>query len=91
MNSFNINNRVQVQFTEYGKQILDDYYKKLYSSVSGEMTPQSYQMYQNSLERGLQGEFSLWEIMHIFGPVTYIGNPKVPFVDNSIQLLKASV
>lgn len=82
----NINTKVKVVLTEYGKQIADEYYKKVYSNAEG-MTPQSYQMYRDSIEQSLIGEFSLWKIMHIFGPVIYIGNPKVPFENNQIKIL----
>jgi hypothetical protein len=29
----------------------------------------------------------LWDVMHIFGPAMYIGNPKNLFWNNSIEIL----
>lgn len=29
---------------------------------------------------------TLWQIMLVFGAVLYIGNTKIPFVDNAIKI-----
>ena len=33
-------------------------------------------------------EFLLWEVMNIFGPYCYQGNPRVPFEQNVIDFLE---
>ena len=62
----NLNAQVVVVLTPYGKQVLNKYYRDLHSTCQA-----------MDKER-----FTLWELMQIFGPVLFHGNPQIPFEGN---------
>lgn len=69
----NMNVQAKVMLTEYGKEILKKYYEEL-----------------NCIEHIPNTEkeitISLWEISNIFGKYLYMGNTKIPFVDNKVKI-----
>lgn len=67
--TMNLNDYVVVNLTDYGKAIYADYLGDFRDT--------------NEQEDGSH-KFQLWELMHIFGKVCYNGNPKMPFICNSI-------
>lgn len=70
----NINAQVKFLLTEYGREV----YKKHYEDLNClEHMPNPAEIMK----------MSLWEMSHIFGQVLYMGNTKIPFVDNKIEML----
>lgn len=67
----NINNKVIVNLTDFGKQLLA-------KSESSKLTI-------HRLDNGKYG-FQLWELMQIFGRCMYNGMPEAPFVNNEIEI-----
>ena len=76
----NVNDRVKVQLTDYGRTTLFNYYS--------EFNKNSYECFLQTDKAYKGGEFQLWELMQIFGKDMYCGNPKVPFVDNQIEIIE---
>lgn len=72
MIDINLNELVYFELTEYGKKIYAEYVERNSSPYVKEFT------YPN--------ELLLWEFMNIFGKALYLGNPKVPTVDNKILI-----
>lgn len=76
----NINERVKVNLTEYGKKIYSEHYEQFWSANS---------IYRpEKLPDMLETE--LWNLMQIFGDCLFMGNPEIPFVDNKIILFGTS-
>ena len=76
----NLNDQVKVVLNPYGREILQKHYL-------AHLPPD---MAQDAYNRALlkpELTYSLWEIMQIFGQVLYMGNNKIPFVNNEIEIL----
>jgi len=69
---FNINDRVIVDLTDFGKQILNK--KAPEKLIFCHMLPSK------------KYKFQLWELMEIFGKYMYSGMPEIPFVNNEIEI-----
>lgn len=80
--SINLNDQVKVTLTEYGKEIIKNYYNVLLKHMPQEDIDRSI---NKAIENG---KFSLWDLMNIFGQYTYIGNPRIPFENNVIEIVK---
>lgn len=63
----NLNEKVEVKLTEYGKEILVK------------------ENCRFEVKDGIH-IFQLWELMQIFGKYLYMGNPKVPFEENTLAI-----
>lgn len=70
----NMNAQVKFLLTEYGREV----YKKHYEDLN------CLKHMPNPAE---EIKMSLWEMANIFGQVLYMGNTKIPFVDNQIEML----
>lgn len=70
----NINAEVKFLLTDYGREI----YKKHYEDLN------CLEVMPNPAE---QLKMPLWEMSQIFGHVLYMGNTKIPFVDNKVQMI----
>jgi hypothetical protein len=67
----NINEQVSLNLTPYGLEVLKNYCSNL------NLVYQGGDVYKTSL----------WEAFQIFGPVLFMGNTKMPFVNNEIDIL----
>lgn len=72
----NLNDRVQVNLTEYGKEIYCEYYNKLHLG--------SLKLLQSELITSQT--MQLWELMNIFGSKMSIGMGNVMFENNDIHI-----
>lgn len=72
--SFNLNDTVKVQLTDFGQRVLAKDYQKY-------GLPMLREVPQDSLD----GKFQLYDLMHIFGPVTYFPAQQMPFLNNIIS------
>lgn len=70
----NINDKVSIKLTEYGKEILQKYYQ---NNLPKHLIPEI---------KNDDMDFMLWEIMQIFGEFLFMGNTEIPFEDNRIIL-----
>lgn len=70
--NINLNTQVRVVLTDYGLNHLRGYYAGLNSVLPANKTEQ----------------FTLWELMQIFGPCLYMGNTEIPFEKNAIDLIE---
>lgn len=70
---FNINDNVKVQLTEFGQIRLCEYYDK-----------EGYDPSNMNNNSDTKGEFQLYDLMHIFGPVTYFPAQQMCFENNVI-------
>ncbi len=76
----NINDRVRVKLTPAGKARLNDFRTSINNALySRTGRPQVTEATSDVFED------SLWEVMHIFGPMCYNGGTP-PFVDNEVEL-----
>lgn len=73
----NINNRVKVKLTEYGKQA---WKKKLKSEYNDFV----YDITSADIDKNEYKYFQLWELMNIFGEAMYCGNTEICFEHNEI-------
>jgi hypothetical protein len=71
----NLNDYVEVTLTEYGKELYRENFRKY---VPDAVDPK--------ISEPMRIQF--WELMHIFGPVMYLGNTRMPFHDNRITVRK---
>lgn len=78
--SININNKIKVKLTRFGKSILDKEVCRL-KQVSG--APDNYTPYETD-DNGYT-EFQLWQFMNIFGDYLYNGAIQV-IEDNEILM-----
>ena len=72
--NMNINVQMKFKLTKYGKEILKNYYEELKIS--------DYQIPSETEELNM----AMWEIAQIFGKYLYMGNTKIPFVDNKVEI-----
>lgn len=79
----NFNEYVFVRLTSHGKDYLEGYFKRLWDSVK--LPPDDDRRIIRNLD-GYAYKVQLWELMHIFGPECYMGNPRAMFVDNLIGI-----
>jgi hypothetical protein len=71
---FNINDEATVYLTPHGARVLTENYRDTGRTPGSEM-------------QGLCLTMPFWEIMNIFGPCLYHGNPDgSPFFDNEIEI-----
>lgn len=68
--TINLNDNVTVSLTEFGKEVLKEYHKKLGSTASPAPIL----------------SMPLWELAQIFGPHLYNGAPKMVFAENHIEV-----
>lgn len=70
----NINEYVSVQLTKFGKEAYAKHFRH-------------YKVRPTEIQKDADGwcVFHLWDLMHIFGPVLYMG-PPTPFVGNIIRI-----
>lgn len=71
--SININNQVKILLTEYGREIFKKHYQDL-----------NCLEYMPDPRKELV--MPMWEMAKIFGEVLYMGNTKVPFIDNEVKM-----
>lgn len=76
MSSMNLNTQVTVELTDYGVEILMEFYKRLNKTSGGFVKIPLIEKRET---------FVLWDLMNVFGPYLYNGNPRVPFVNNEIH------
>ncbi len=74
MLEININAEVCLELTDYGKEIFLKHYHDL--NMNEKYIPE---------HEGII-KMSIWNVCNIFGAYLYMGNPKIPFVDNKISL-----
>ena len=72
---FNINQKVKVKLTDYGKKILDTYFAEL------NISPMHYTLYK--VDKSGYITFQMWDLMSIFGEHIYMGAP-ICFENNEI-------
>lgn len=79
---FNINAKCTVNLSEYGAHVFNEYLdtiglpEKLKQRQRREPGPYTTQ---------------LWNLFQVFGSVYYLGNPKIPFVNNEIKIEDAFI
>jgi hypothetical protein len=95
----NVNDNVWVELTEDGWNAIRNYYTDLFNTIPGDMLKGVYldncigihkdrtKKYKDCHSKDIVSltQFQMHELMHIFGDVTYIGQPNM-FVDNTIYL-----
>lgn len=69
---FSINDTVRVKLTDEGRAIHRAYHADLYHPSTPPYLPPPVDVDGYSA-------FQLYDLMHIFGPATYMGNPRLPF------------
>jgi hypothetical protein len=74
MLDININAEVYLELTDYGKEIFLKHYKDL--NIDEKYIPE----YEGIIK------MSIWNMSKIFGECLYMGNTKIPFVNNKISL-----
>lgn len=74
--SININNKIKVKLTDFGKSTLDKEVNKL-KQISG--APDNYTPYETD-DNGYT-EFQLWQFMNIFGD--YLYNGAIQVIENN--------
>lgn len=74
MLNININAEVCFELTDYGKEVFLKHYHDL--NIKEEYIPK-----HNGLIK-----MSIWNMCQIFGNCLYMGNTKIPFVENKISL-----
>lgn len=79
--SININNKIKVKLTGFGKSILDKEVNKL-KQLSG--VPDNYNPYETD-DNGYT-EFQLWQFMNIFGDHLY--NGAIQVIENNEILVE---
>ncbi len=72
--TFNINDEVAVQLTDFGKEILKEFYLQ----------------FPKDIRPKVEDKFitELWNLMKIFGKYIFMGMDRLPFKDNIIQIRK---
>ena len=80
----NINDRIKVKLTEYGKSILHNYDHNNLSQVDYLNLPSDYSPHPSDADGYY--EFTLWRFMSIFGAHFYNGCPQL-VEDNEIIFL----
>ena len=70
----NINAEVYLELTDYGKEIFLKHYNDL--KIDKKYIPE----YEGIIK------MSIWNMCKIFGECLYMGNTKIPFVNNKISL-----
>lgn len=83
----NLNDYVWAELTDYGWEVIKNYYTNLFSNVptySQEVVEKSVNMYKKETKQywvdGVGGEkialtrFQLHDMIHLLGPKTYVGN-----------------
>lgn len=80
--AININNKIKVKLTDFGKSILDKEVNKL-KQISE--APDNYTPYETD-DNGYT-EFQLWQFMSIFGDSLYNGNRQI--IENNEILVEA--
>lgn len=76
----NLNDSVQVLLNEEGAKIVNAYYDELY----GRMPPAAAKHKPAPKVAGDVHKAQLWDIMHIYGPHTFMGKP-MPFAAMTIK------
>lgn len=71
--SVNLNTQVKFMLTEYGREIFKKHYEDL--NCLEHMPDPSKELIM-----------PIWDMAKIFGEVLYIGNTKIPFVDNEVKM-----
>jgi hypothetical protein len=71
--TLNLNAACRVTLTDAGRR----WYREHYTALGIE----------RFIPDPIPEEFTLWELMHVFGPHVYNGCVEIPFVDNQIELL----
>lgn len=79
--SININNKIKVKLTDFGKSILDKEVNKL-KQISG--APDNYTPYKTDNNGYI--EFQLWQFMNIFGSSLY--NGAIQVIENNEMLVE---
>lgn len=80
----NLNQKIEVDLTPYGEEILTKHYEKLAKKndkIDARTAIASHHKFADKYD------FALWEFMSIFGDTMYNGNNKVVAEDNEIILL----
>jgi hypothetical protein len=72
--TISVNQTVNVVFTEYGAKIYNQYHED-FRTLEG-----------SKVFEGGSKNLQIWQIMNIFGGYIYLGNPEIPFVNNSFIL-----
>lgn len=75
----NLNDSVRVQLTEEGKRIFYEHCHR-----DGMPPKMALEIFQKHIK---SQEFQLWELMNIFGKYMYNGNPNLPFVNNTLEII----
>jgi len=76
----NMNQQVKVVLNPYGKEILLKHYL---AHLPPDMAKD---VYNRDILKS-ESLYTLWELMQIFGQSLYMGNPKIPFENNEIEIL----
>lgn len=81
---YNVNDRVQVTLTGYGIELLYDHYTK-YTPIKERKNVSWVPSGYDKDTRIYKTE--LWSLMHIFGEVLWMGNSRIPFLNNNIEMI----
>jgi hypothetical protein len=84
--TFNMNDYARVRLTQAGIELVEKYERQFDSSM-----PEHLRGYVKQPEMDGSYKFRLWELMHIFGPVFYLGNFTMPFEDNNLIIGEAPI
>jgi hypothetical protein len=78
-----INDYVYVRLTEEGRKYLKSYFndKNWPPDIKKDMFESHTRVDKEGWTR-----FELSDLMHLFGPIMYLGNPVAPFVDNVVRI-----
>jgi hypothetical protein len=79
MRSLNLNVNVRVKPTRHGEKTEEQWVRKLFPFGS-------HGSILHVPDKDGYTKWELWELMNVFGPEMYNGNPEMCFVDNEIQI-----
>lgn len=84
----NINDDVRVKLTDDGWRMLEEHFQEgeRILPLGADHVQRMIEMYRRRTDADGWTTFQLWDLMHIFGPELYMGNMKIPFDRNEIQI-----
>jgi hypothetical protein len=83
MTTIDLNEKVRLRLTRDGIKFYIAYIDSL--NMPKHVRDNMVDKYENHSSDIFDSQ--LWDVMHIFGPAMYIGNPKNLFWNNSIEIL----
>ena len=82
----NLNRKIRVRLTDYGVRVLQVHWDEEDARIRAVAKDWPKRTVSEAQRRTLEGQ--MWDLMNIFGPTFWIGNPETVFVDNEIQIIE---